>query len=105
MRLSGIDSVFTAIREEDLARADRLLQEYADDLRVLRELDKADEVEGAVEFMIQPEILKGVFLRLRRTVVAQNAAEEPERVEIRQQERKNFAVIEVCDKVLPDGIR
>jgi hypothetical protein len=102
-RLSGIGDVWLAVRAEDFESAERLGREYSDDLRlVLDDLGFGEGTGAAVELTTPADVLRRALVRLRDTAAARDAAEQEERAEIRESEKRNRLVMAACRRLLAD---
>ena len=100
-RLSGIGDIELALHKEDYETAERLGQEYCDDLRLL--LDDLGFGEGSgepVELSSPADVLRRVLPRLRQLAERHAASQEPEWVEVNELRERNRLVSEACGTVL-----
>lgn len=106
LHLSGIDAVWLAARHRDFATADRLGQEFCDELRLVMDDLGWGETRGdaPIELTSSAEVLRRVFERMRDV-----ATEEDEHLRIgkqaqpdnpREREAENRRVRAVCERVL-----
>lgn len=101
IKLSGIGDVWIAVCAGDYETADRLGRAYSDDLRlVLDDLGWGDGTGEAVELRTPSDVLRRVFERLLDAVANQREAEQAQRIEVRQIERRAKLVTEACARVL-----
>lgn len=94
----GIGDVLIAVSNEDFQTAERLGQEFADDLRLM--LDGIGFGPGsgeAVELDIPPDVLGRVVPRLRAAASHERAAAAEERTVVEASIRRSELVLEVCD--------
>jgi hypothetical protein len=100
-RLSGIGDIELAIHSENYDVAERLGQEYSDDLRLLLDdLGLGDGNGEPVELTASPEVLRRVLPRLRQLADGHTAGLEPEWIEIATVRERNRLVSEACEAVL-----
>jgi hypothetical protein len=102
IHLSGIDAVWLAARHRDFASADRLGQEFCDELHlVMDDLGWGDNRGDApIELTSPPEVVRRVFGRLRHVAAAENLGEGKSRELQREAEEENRRVREICDEIL-----
>lgn len=106
LHLSGIDAVWLAIRRRDFARADRLSQEFCDELHlVMEDLGWGDKQgDEPVELTSSSEVLRRAFGRMRDIAIDEDehmrSAEEAEPDGLREREEENRQVRVVCERVL-----
>jgi hypothetical protein len=101
IRLSGIDAVWRAFNEGDLAKTERLGREFSDNLRlVLDDLGLGKGTGESVELTTPPDVLRRVFDRVRKVAEAQRTSEEEERAETQRSGRQNRLVLETCESLL-----
>ena len=103
-RLSGIGDIELAIQTENYEGAERLSQEYVDDLRLLLEdLGFGDGSGEPVALGSSPELLRRGLSRLREQAVRHAESIEPEWLEAYELRERNRLVSEACTAVL-DGL-
>ena len=103
-RLSGIGDIELAIQTENYEGAERLSQEYVDDLRLLLEdLGFGDGSGEPVALGSSPELLRRGLSRLREQAVRHAESIEPEWLEACELRERNRWVSEACTAVL-DGL-
>jgi hypothetical protein len=90
IHLSGIDAVWLAARHRDFTAADRLGQEFCDELHLVMDDLGWGESRGdaPVELTSPPEALRRIFERLRRVALEEDGDEEDREVRA------------VCDRAL-----
>jgi hypothetical protein len=99
-RLSGIGDIELAIQSGDREVAQRLVDEYADDLQLLRDLGLGDESSEAIELATPPEVLRRALPRLREMAERHTSGLAPELCEAGQIVERNRLVSETCEAVL-----
>jgi len=103
VRLSGIDSLWLAAQNEKWEEADRLAQEYVDDLRlVLEDLGWGEGSGTARELRTPPDVLRRVLTRMQKQAEAQQEAEDEEREESRLREERRLRLMQTCRRVLAE---
>lgn len=102
IHLSGIDAVWLAARHRDFARADRLGQEFCDELHLVMDDLGWGETrgDGPVELTSPPETLRRVFERLREAAEDENSGlgQAPEAAEGVEEENQEIQTL--CDRAL-----
>ncbi|HEX3735299.1 MAG TPA: hypothetical protein VHU86_09100 [Solirubrobacterales bacterium] len=103
--LSGLEDLYVAIQDEDFETAERLGQEYGDELRLLEDLGWADPpTDETIRLTMPPEEVLRVFTRLRSDAEGLRRSEEREEAEVEdaRREHRNRAqrVTDVCNRVL-----
>ena len=103
--LSGLEDLYVAIQDEDFETAERLGQEYGDELRLLEDLGWADPpADETIRLTMPPEEVLRVFTRLRSDAEGLRRSEEREEAEVEDERRehRNRAqrVTDVCNRVL-----
>jgi hypothetical protein len=102
-RLSGIGDIWIAFAAEDYEAAERLGRQYSDELRILSEdLGWGRHPEGPIELSAPPDVLGRALRRLRDAAVAEDAERDPERLALRESERRTHLVVEACGQVLAE---
>jgi hypothetical protein len=101
-RLSGIDDIWLAASRADYDTADRLGREYSDELRlVLDDLGWGDGPDvSELELRTDPDVLRRVFGRLRKSTASERDAQATSWAESRALEDRNRLVGEACAVVL-----
>lgn len=103
VRLSGIDSLWFAAENEEWDKADRLAQEYIDDLRlILEDLGWGEGDTEALELRTPPDVLRRALTRMQEQAEAQQKAEEEEREESRSREERRQRLMQTCRRVLAE---
>jgi phosphosulfolactate synthase (CoM biosynthesis protein A) len=102
VHLSGIDAIWLAANQKDYETAHRLGQEFCEELHlVMDDLGwgerKSDE---PVELTRPPEVVQRIVERVRAGAEAEDAEDEKQRTELREAERRNRLLREVCDEIL-----
>lgn len=103
VRLSGIDEVWVAARNQDFARASQVAREFSDDLRLI--LDDLGWGEGSghdLELTAPPDVLRRVCTRLRTRAEAEQRLVEEERAEMKPREEQTGRVLAACRRVLEE---
>jgi hypothetical protein len=101
VRLSGIDEVWMAAEANDYARAERVAQEFSDDLRLI--LDDLGWGEGSgkpLELTTPPDVLRRICTRMRCRAEAQRELEAEEWAERQPREERAERALETCRRVL-----
>jgi hypothetical protein len=102
-RLSGIGDVWLAVRAQNYDVAQRLAQDYCDDLRLVTDdLGWGDGVGETIELSSPPDLLRRALSRWRDAAVSLDSGQERERTELRDAEQRNRLVVEACQQVLAD---
>ncbi len=104
-RLTGIDDVWLAVRNEKWERATQLGWEYSDFLRLILDDLGWDGGPGrSIELTTPADVQRRVFARLRDLTTGLQASEEelPELTEAREREERNRLVVEACDVALAE---
>jgi hypothetical protein len=103
--LNGFGDLHLAIQNEDFETAERLGQEFGDELRLLEDLGWIDPpTAGEIQLTMPLEELHRVFTRLRAD--AEELRQDEERVdaevedEAREHRNRARRVTDVCDRVL-----
>jgi hypothetical protein len=100
-RLTGIGDIEMAVQSGNFDAAQRLGQEYSDDLRLLVDDLGFGESHGeAVALTTSPEVLRRALVRLRELAVAHSASQEAEFAELREIKDRSRLVTEACASVL-----
>lgn len=102
LHLSGIDAVWLAAEAQDFQTAERLGQEYCDELRLLMEGLGWGEgpSEESIELTCPPDVVKRVMRRLRAAVDALDQEEQEARAVVEESEEENRRVRAACDRIL-----
>jgi hypothetical protein len=100
-RLTGIGDIEMAVQAANFEAAERLGQEYSDDLRLLVDDLGFGESHGeAVTLTTSPEVLRRTLIRLRDLAAAHSASQEAELAELREIKDRSRLVTEACASVL-----
>lgn len=100
IRLSGIDGVWLAVKEQDFEAARRLTREFSGLLTLLDDLGFDERSGEAVELTAPPDILRRAFERLREIARNQSAKEDRERSEAQKAGAQNELVLETCQSMI-----
>jgi hypothetical protein len=100
-RLTGIGDIEMALQSGDFEAAERLGQEYSDDLRLLVDDLGFGESHGeTIALTTSPEVLRRALVRLRELATAHSASQEAEFAELREIKDRSRLVTEACASVL-----
>lgn len=103
VRLSGLDSIWLSAQHGDYETADRLAQEFVDDLRLIHDDLGWGEGSGEpLDLTTAPDALRRVVTRLQGAAEAQQASMEQERAERRHREEQAQRLMDACRRVLAD---
>jgi hypothetical protein len=104
-RLTGIGDIEIAIQSENFETAERLSQEFSDDLQLLVNDLGFGEGRGSepIELTSPPEVLRRALPRLRDLAAGYSASQEAEFAELRLIADRSRLIGEACAKVL-DGL-
>jgi hypothetical protein len=101
IHLSGIDAVYLAVEERNFEAAERLSQEFCDELHLVMDgLGWGERQQREVALMSPPDVVRRVISRLRKDAEALEVLDEQKRAELQQREDRNQRVRETCDRVL-----
>jgi len=101
--VGGIDDLRMAVARQDFANAERLARQFADELRLVNEDLGWGEGSGEpVELSCPPELLRRVFARLGETAEQLTAFDAEQEREVRELQRRNAIVAELCNKALAE---
>jgi hypothetical protein len=105
-RLTGIGDIEIAIQAEQFETAERLSQEFSDDLQLLANdlgFGEGGGNEPMIELASPPEVLRRALPRLRDLAAGYSASQEAELAELRLIEDRSRLIGEACARVL-DGL-
>jgi hypothetical protein len=103
-RLTGIGDIEIAIQTEKFEAAERLGQEFSDDLQLLvNDLGfGAGGGTGPIELTTQPKVLRRALPRLRDLAAGYSASQEAELAELRLIQDRSRLIGEACAGVLDE---
>jgi hypothetical protein len=102
-RLSGIGDIEIAIQGEKFETAERLGQEFSDDLQLLvNDLGFGESDGEPIELTSSPEVLRRALIRLRDLAAGYSASQEAEFAELRLIMDRSRLVAEACASVLDE---
>jgi hypothetical protein len=103
-RLTGIGDIEIAIQNEEFEAAERLGQEFSDDLQLLvNDLGFGQGGSGEpIELKSQPEVLRRALPRLRDLAAGHSASHEAELAELRLIADRSRLIGEACAGVLDE---
>ena len=102
-RLTGINDIYIAAREEDFGAAKRLSGEFADYLLILNDdLGWGDHLEGSVRLTSSPDRLRRALSRLKQLAEAEDRQEAELRAEVQERQERNRVMRETCEQLLAE---
>lgn len=104
IHLSGIGAVWSAATSKRLDEAERLGQEFSDELRlIVDDLGWEEHVEAEpIELTTPPEVVRRVMERIAAMAEAEEAEQQRERAAVQREEEEIRLVREACEQVLAD---
>jgi hypothetical protein len=102
VRLTGIDTVHSALEQEDWVEADRLASEFSDLLRLIQDLGWGERGTSAL-LSTPPDVLRRALSQLKEQAEIAEREEEEEQDEIVRRRDRAQVVVEVCSRHLPPG--
>jgi hypothetical protein len=104
IHLTGIDDVYTAVEEEDWAKAQRLGEEFSDLLRLLcSDLGWGDEEQkDTFPLRTPPEVLRRAVENLQNMASHDRAHFEGERAKVTEELDEALHLEKVCERILAD---
>lgn len=100
-RMSGIGDIELALQLENYDAAERLGQEYSDDLLLLlNDLGLGQGTGESVELTTDPKVLRRTMIRLRDLADGHSSGLDSDLAEANRLRTRNRLVIEACEETL-----